>query len=259
MKNYHLDSGPPRCALKIDLMKAYDSIRWGCILDILYAMGTPPTLMRCIKACITTHMFSICANGELTGFFASKKGVRQGDPLSSFLFLIAMEAFSLSLSKAVLHPSFEFHPGCKQIKLSHLCFADDLFIFAKGNVDSVQITLDELTKFEAFSGMHVNKQKSAIFFAGIEDSVKATLLGMTGFSPGSLPMKYLGVPLISSKLSHSNCQPLLDKIMARIHSWTSNCLSFAGRLQLISSVVYSIQTFWCTMFIIPKFTCYKIE
>ena len=110
MKNYHLDSGPPRCALKIDLMKAYDSIKWGCILDILYAMGTPPTLMRCIKACITTPTFSICVNGELTGFFARKKGVRQGDPLSSFLFLISMEAFSLSLSKAVLHPSFEFHP-----------------------------------------------------------------------------------------------------------------------------------------------------
>ena len=56
-------------------------------------MGTPDSLMRCIKACITTPMFSICVNGELTGFFSSTKGVRQGDPLSSFLFLIAMEAF----------------------------------------------------------------------------------------------------------------------------------------------------------------------
>ena len=150
-----------------------------------------------------------------------------------------MEAFSLSLSKAILHPSFVFHPRCKQIKLSHLCFADDLFIFAKGNVDSVQITLDELTKFEAFFDMHVNKHKTAMFLAGIEDSVKATILGMTGFSPGTLPMKYLRVPLISSKLSHSDCQPLLDKISARIQSWTSNCLSFAGRLQLISSLQHS--------------------
>ena len=174
-------------------------------LDFFPAMGTPATLLRCIKACITTPMFSICVNGELTGFFVSKRGVREGDPLSSFMFHIAMEAFSLSLSKAVLHPRFDLHPKCKQIKLSHLCFADDLFLFAKGNVDSVQITLDELAKFEAYSGMHVNKQKSAVFLAGIEDSVKATILGMTGFSLGSLPMKYLGVPLISSKLSHSDC------------------------------------------------------
>ena len=175
------------------------------------------------------------------------------------MFLIAMEAFSLSLSKVVLHPRFEFHPRCKQIKLSHLCFADDLFLFAKGNVDSIQITMDELTKFEAFSGMQVNRQKSAVFLAGIEDSVKATILGMTGFNLGSLPMKYLGVPLISSKLSHSDCQPLLDKITVIIQSWTCNDLSFAGRLQLISSVLYSIQTYWCTMFIIPTFNCYKIE
>ena len=175
------------------------------------------------------------------------------------MFLIAMEAFSLSLSKAVLHPRFELHPRCKQIKLSHLCFADDLFLFAKANVESVQITLDELTEFEAFSGMQVNKQKSVVFLVGIKDSVKDIILGMTGFSLGSLPMKYLGVPLISSKLSHSDCQPLLEKIMARLQSWTCNCLSFARRLQLISSVLYNIQTFWCTMFIIPKFTCYKIE
>ena len=121
-------------------------------------MGTPATLL----CCITTPMFSISVNGELTGFFASKRGVRQGDPLSSFLFLIAMEAFSRSLSKAVLHPSFDFHPKCKQTKLAHLCFPDDLFLFAKGNVDSVQITMDELAKFEAFSRMQVNKQKCCV-------------------------------------------------------------------------------------------------
>ena len=170
-----------------------------------------------------------------------------------------MEAFSRSLSKTVLHPRFDFHQKCKEIKLSHLCFADDLFIFAKENVDSVQITMDELTKFEAFLEMQVNKQKSAVFLAGIEDNVKSTILDMTGFSLGSLPMKYLGVRLISSRLTHMDCQPLLDKIMARIQSWTSRSLSFAGRLQLICSILYSIQTYWCTMFIIPKLTCYKIE
>ena len=126
-------------------------------------------------------------------------------------------------------------------------------------MDSVRITMDELAKFEAFSGMQVNKQKSAMVLSAIDDSVKDAILDMTGFRLGSLPMKYLGVPLISSKLSHSDCQPLLDKIIARIQSWTSCSLSFPGRLQLISSVLYSIQAYWCTMFIIPKYTCYKIE
>ena len=149
--------------------------------------------------------------------------------------------------------NFDFHPRSKQINISHLCFADDLFLFTKGNVDSVRITMEELAKFEAFSEMQVNKQKSAVFLAAIDDSVRDAILDMTGFRLGSLPMKYLGLPLISSKLSHSDCQPLLDKIIARIQSWTSVSLSYAGRLQLISSVLYSIQAYWCTMFIIPKF------
>ena len=157
MKNYHYDFGLPRCALKIDLKKAYDSIRWGCILDILTAMGTPSLILRCIKACITTPKFSICVNGELTKFFTSKRGVRQGDPLSPFLFLIAMEAFSRSLSMAILHPRFYFHQTCKAINLSHLCFDDDMFLFSKGNATSVQITIDEMAKFKTFSGLQVNK------------------------------------------------------------------------------------------------------
>ena len=93
MLNYHRDMGPPRCALKVDIMKAYDTVSWGCIMNILSCMGTPTHLLRCIKACITTPSFSISINGELAGFFASKRGLRQGDPLSSFLFILTMEAF----------------------------------------------------------------------------------------------------------------------------------------------------------------------
>ena len=88
MLNYHRDTGPPRCALKVDIMKVYDTVSWSCIMNILSRMGTPTHLLRCIRACITTPSFSISVNGELTGFFASKRGLRQGYPLSSFLFIL---------------------------------------------------------------------------------------------------------------------------------------------------------------------------
>ena len=119
--------------------------------------------------------------------------------------------------------------------------------------------MDELNKFENFSRLQVNKQKGAIFLAGVNDDVKNDILNITGFCLGNLPMKYLGVPLISTRLSHYDCQPLLNKILARIHAWTSRSLSFACILQLLSSVLYNIQMYWCSMFIIPKYTITKIE
>ena len=78
MCNYHRNNGHPRCALKIDIKKAYDLVGWSCIIDILSKMGTPAYILICIKACITTPSFSVAVNGELAGFFASKLGLRRG-------------------------------------------------------------------------------------------------------------------------------------------------------------------------------------
>ena len=127
LHNYHRNNGRPRCALKIDIKKAYYTIGWSCVIDILSRLGTPANILKCIKACITTPSFSVAVNGELAGFFASKHGLRQGDPLSPLLFIIAMEAFSRSLYVAAQAPNFEFHPKCEGIKLTHVSFADDIF------------------------------------------------------------------------------------------------------------------------------------
>ena len=102
-------------------------------------------------------------------------------------------------------PSFEFHPKCEEIKLTHVSFADDIFLFAGGTTSSVRFIMDELNRFENFSGLQVNKEKSAIFLAGICDAIRNEMLNITGFSLGRLPMKYLGIPLLSTRLSHSDC------------------------------------------------------
>ena len=137
---------------------------------------------------------------------------------------------------------------------------NDMFLFSGGTQSSVQVYMDELNRFACFSGLQVNNQKSAIFLAGVSDEVRNDLVNITGFSLGRFPMRYLGVPLISTRLTHSDCMPLIQRITARIQSWTSKSLSYAGRLQLIASVLYSIQLYWCSLFIIiPKYTISKIE
>ena len=89
------------------------------------------------------------------------------------------------------------------------------------------------------------------FLSHVPPDTQADILSSLGFQLGSFPAKFLGVPLITSKLSLADCQPLLEKLKSRISSWTNRFLSYAGRLQLIKSVIHSIQAYWSAHFILP--------
>jgi hypothetical protein len=100
-RNYHRDKGSPRCAIKVDLMKAYDTVRWDFINNVLKIVGFPDTMVRWIMECVTTPWFSVNINGELNGYFPGGRGLRQGDPMSPYIFVLAMEAFSGLLDNSI--------------------------------------------------------------------------------------------------------------------------------------------------------------
>jgi hypothetical protein len=170
--DYHKDKGPPQCTLKIDLMKAYDSLDWDYILHCLYCFRAPAVYIEWIRACITSPSFTIALNGTLVGHFSGKKGLRQGDPLSPYLFVLAMEELLLLLEEAATSPLFSFHPKCKVVRLNHLCFADDLLVFSATTCNSVSAILSALAEFESLSGLRANPSKSFIFMAGASCEVK---------------------------------------------------------------------------------------
>lgn len=247
-----------RGLLKVDLRKAFDSVKWDFLSHILEAADFPPIFSNWIMQCLTTTSFSINVNGELCGYFKGNKGLRQGDPLSPPLFLLAMEIFANILSSKYADGAIGYHPLGRNPQISHLAFADDVMLFFDGKVSSLQAITSTLDRFQALSGLSMNKEKTSLFYAGL-NQIEAASLSQLGFNLGSLPIRYLGLPLLHRKLRKSDYSPLLDKITARFNSWTVKYLSFSGRLQLISAVIYSLVNFWFSAFALPKGCLKDIE
>ena len=256
VNGYHRNKGAKRIAIKVDIAKAFDTINWNFIFTCLYSIGLPGLYIRWLQACVCTPSFTVGYNGTVQGYFKSKRGLRQGDPLSPYLFVIAMNCLSVLLNKGAEDGKYGYHPNCQDSKLTHLCFADDLLIFVEGSAGSVNGVLDVLSEFETQSGLGVSLTKTCFFSCGLSqpeiDHIKQT----SGLTHGTLPIRYLGVPLCTRKLSMANCEPLISSVKAKLTSWSAKTLSFAGRLLLINTVISGITNFWCTTFTLPKF-CIK--
>ncbi|XP_039000122.1 uncharacterized protein LOC120125860 [Hibiscus syriacus] len=186
-------------------LKAFDSVDWSFLLNVLETMGLPAVFRGWIGTCVTSSKFSVSFNGTLVGYFAGVRGVRRGDPLSP------------------------------KVPLTHLCFADDLLIFRHGSVNSVFGVLSVLDQFYEMSGLKLNAAKTEFFACGMDDGVINVIHAVTGFRLGQLPVRYLGVPLVTRKLTEHDCIPLLEKIRMKLGIWSRRNLSYGGRLQLIKA------------------------
>ncbi|KAL0298111.1 UNVERIFIED_CONTAM: putative ribonuclease H protein [Sesamum angustifolium] len=213
---YNRQGLPMRCALKVDLRKAYDTVEWDFLSAVLQMFGFSGTFIGWVEECVTTPMFSVCINGNPHGFFKGSRGLRQGDPMSPFLFVLIMEVLQLMLLQLIdQNEGFSFHWRCKELGLFQLCFADDLLLFCKADVASVRVFRHGLAEFAKLSGLHANPQKSQLILSRSAHDVREQLLAALHFQEGHLPL-------------------------SRIKGWESIQLSFAGRLQLIKSVLMSL-------------------
>ncbi|XP_074298711.1 uncharacterized protein LOC141629637 [Silene latifolia] len=202
--------------------------------------------------CISSSWFSLKINGATHGFFKGRSGLRQGDPLSPYLFVLSMEVLSRYLRVICSKPSVSYHPKCSRIGLTHLIFADDLMIFTRGDVPSVQEVLTTLNEFAAWTGLHANTEKTEIYFGGVQLEIREEIKVLTGFTEGNFPFRYLGLPLNTTKNTIDKYGMLITKVHAAVQHWSSTLLSYAGKVQLLSSVVFGLENFWCSSGLLPK-------
>ena len=135
----------------------------------------------------------------------------------------------------------------------------DLIIFCSNKVESARTTKSVLSEFSYWSGLSPNPMKSHIFFAGNNAEYKNAIQQEFHFSEGSLPVKYLGLPLVTTKFTAVDCKPLIEALTARVKGWTVRKLSFAGRLQLINSSLNSKHVYWSRHLILPMKIINKVE
>ncbi|XP_048491428.1 uncharacterized protein LOC125492756 [Beta vulgaris subsp. vulgaris] len=138
------------------------------------------------------------------------------------------------------------------MQLSHLCFADDLILFCNGDFRSIYTLLQGFQIFSHASGLEVNKEKSKVYYTSMEESDITRDTDVSGFKVGSLPFRYLGAPISTTKLNAKDCQILVEKMVKRIRVWSTRHLLFAARCQLVNSVLMSIHVYWGQIFLLPK-------
>lgn len=249
----------PGMLLKLDLSKAFDSLSWVYIHKILTTFGFAPSWIRWIYSLISSAFFSVLINGIPSATFRPSRGIRQGDPLSPFLFVIMAEGLGRSITAAKINRrlrGLSFHNSPVH---THQQFVDDNMLFAHPSVQEARLIKSLLSTFSDASGALINRVKSQIFFFNTPVTTQRAIERILGFTSTSLPSKYLGAPLTSSALKHSSWKHLLEKLEDHLFLWTNRSLNMAGRVILIKVVLQSMPLYLFSILAAPKWVLKEIK
>ncbi|RVW34362.1 Transposon TX1 uncharacterized 149 kDa protein [Vitis vinifera] len=230
--------------------------------EVLRKMGFGSRWEEWMRWCISTAKFSILINGVPAGFFSNSKGLRQGDPLSPYLFVLGMEVLSTMISRA---GEGGFISGCRmrgrggdELTVSHLLFADDTLIFCKARREQLTNLSWILAWFEAASGLRINLAKSVLIPVGEVDGMEE-LAAELGCKLGALPAVYLGLPLGANHKNASSWDGVEERMRRRLAQWKRQYISKGGRMTLIKSTLASIPIYLLSLIRIPKVVAKRIE
>ena len=258
---HHMHGRKGSIALKLDMSKAYDRVEWKYLLEIMHQMGFHHRVINLIAECLRTVSYSVLINGVPHGCFRPSRGLRQGDPLSPYLFLLCMEGLHGLLKSAAhfgdIHGVSISRTGPK---LSHLFFADDSLLFCRATVPECQRVMDILHTYEAASGQKINREKTTLFFSKStsrrdQEAIKHFLQVPTLRSYET----YLGLPSFMGRSKVQSFAYIKERVWSKLQGWKERLLSQAGREVLIKVVVQGVPTFSMSCFRLPDRLCHDLE
>jgi hypothetical protein len=248
-------------AVKLDMSKAYDRVEWNFLEQMMLRMGFAPNWIQVIMNCVRSVTYRVKINGVLSEAFVPEHGLREGDPLSPYLFIICAEAFFVMLQRAQAEGSIEGVRICEGAQtINHLFFTYDSLIVMRENVQSAKKLQEILALYEAQSGQMINKEKSlALFSKGTRFRTKSAVLQGLGILRESQNQRYLGLPVHLSQSKRKEFEYLKEKIWRRIQGWKERLLSKVGKEILIKAVAQAIQTYAISCFDLMKKLCEEIS
>jgi hypothetical protein len=248
-------------ALKLDMSKAYDRVEWVFLKHVMLKMGFNTKWVSLMMECISSVSYSILINGSPQGLLKPTRGLRQGDPLSPYLFLLCAEGLNGLLNQAVNNEliwGISLSRGGPQ--LTHLFFTDDSLLFCLARRDECETILHILSQYEAVSGQQINRDKTTLFFSKSTPVPKQTkLLQLLGVPAVREYEKYLGLPFFVGRSRRESFTQIKERIWQRLQGWKQKLLSQAGREILIKAVVQAIPAFSMSCFKLPVSLCQDIE
>ncbi|XP_055960512.1 uncharacterized protein LOC126670817 [Mercurialis annua] len=248
-------------ALKLDMSKAYDRVEWQYLRHMMTVLGFPLVWIALIMECVMTVSYSIIINGEPRGYFHPSRGLRQGCPLSPYLFLFCTKGFNNLLHQYGVNNhlhGLRISRACPRV--SHLFFADDSLVFFRACLEECDQFMEILQLYGNASGQLINLQKSALCFSKNTPAELSNMI-VQKMKVGSVGLedKYLGLPSLVSRSKTETFSEIKDKVAKKLQGWKRNTLSFAGKETLIKAVATSMPVYTMSCFLLPQSLCQDLS
>jgi hypothetical protein len=235
--------------LKLDFEKAYNKLKCPFVQQVLRMKGFSPTWCEWISKVMTRGSVAVKVNDNIGHFFKTRKGVRQGDPLSPILFNIVVDMLSVFISRAKeLGQIHGVVPHLVDEGLSILQYADDTIIFMDNDLERAKNMKLLLCAFEQLSGLKINFHKNEMFCYGAARDRQSEYTQIFRCDLGSYPFHYLGIPMHHKTLLNKDWKNVKERFQKRLNCWRSKLLSVGGRLVLINFVLSSPPMFMLSFF-----------